>query len=78
MAEREDLLDFNALVIVSGDGLCFEVCHSKNAILIALVKIVNSIVLRKDAAKIFEQLAFAIVPCGSGNGLLSSVFSYRQ
>ncbi|KAI6183728.1 DAGKc domain-containing protein [Aphelenchoides bicaudatus] len=64
VSERNDLDNFNAIVIVSGDGLCFEV--------------INSVVLRSDASKLLKQLPLAIVPCGSGNGLLSSVFAYRQ
>jgi sphingosine kinase len=62
--ERENLLEFNAIVIISGDGLIFEV--------------LNAIVSRKDGEKLLRSLPIAIIPCGSGNGLLSSVFAYRE
>ncbi|KAI6197162.1 hypothetical protein M3Y94_01191600 [Aphelenchoides besseyi] len=61
---RTDLLDFNAILIVSGDGLIFEV--------------VNAIIERSDCTQILSNLPFAIVPCGSGNGLLSSVFAHQR
>lgn len=64
ISKKEDLMQFNAIVIISGDGLIFEV--------------LNSIVSRKDGEKLLKSVPFAIVPCGSGNGLLSSVFVYRE
>uniref|UniRef100_A0AC34G385 DAGKc domain-containing protein n=1 Tax=Panagrolaimus sp. ES5 TaxID=591445 RepID=A0AC34G385_9BILA len=61
---RNDLFDFNAIIIVSGDGLIFEV--------------INGILERSDGEEILKKVAFGIVPTGSGNGLLASVFHARN
>ncbi|TMS34565.1 hypothetical protein L596_002130 [Steinernema carpocapsae] len=58
--QREDLHEFHAIVILSGDGLVFEV--------------INGLVGRPDRERFFPHLPIGIVPSGSGNGLLSSVF----
>ncbi|VDD96567.1 unnamed protein product [Enterobius vermicularis] len=51
---------YNALVVVSGDGLVFE--------------IVNALLARPEVC----DIPIGIVPTGSGNGLLSSVFYYSR
>uniref|UniRef100_A0AC35FPE3 DAGKc domain-containing protein n=1 Tax=Panagrolaimus sp. PS1159 TaxID=55785 RepID=A0AC35FPE3_9BILA len=61
---RNDLFDFNAIIIVSGDGLIFEV--------------INGILERSDGEEVLKKVAFGIVPSGSGNGLLASVFHARN
>ncbi|VDM76741.1 unnamed protein product [Strongylus vulgaris] len=57
---REDLNKFNGVIILSGDGLVFEV--------------LNGLFERPDRAAIIPCLPIGIVPSGSGNGLLSSLF----
>uniref|UniRef100_A0A1I7TLM3 DAGKc domain-containing protein n=1 Tax=Caenorhabditis tropicalis TaxID=1561998 RepID=A0A1I7TLM3_9PELO len=61
LMEKGDLGTFNGLLILSGDGLVFEA--------------VNGILGRDDAMQILKSLPIAIVPSGSGNGLLCSVLS---
>uniref|UniRef100_A0A0N5AR21 DAGKc domain-containing protein n=1 Tax=Syphacia muris TaxID=451379 RepID=A0A0N5AR21_9BILA len=65
LSSLEDFSVYNALLIVSGDGLVFEVF---------LQFIVNALFERSDC----PNLPIAIIPTGSGNGLLASVFYYRQ
>ncbi|KHJ95782.1 diacylglycerol kinase catalytic domain protein [Oesophagostomum dentatum] len=60
---REDLCKFNGVIILSGDGLVFEV--------------INGLVERPDRACILPCLPIGVVPSGSGNGLLSSLFFSR-
>ncbi|VDL74271.1 unnamed protein product [Nippostrongylus brasiliensis] len=60
---RDDLGKFNGVIILSGDGLVFEV--------------INGLSEREDRADIIPSLPIGIVPSGSGNGLLSSLFSSR-
>ncbi|CAJ0608363.1 unnamed protein product [Cylicocyclus nassatus] len=60
---REDLCKFNGVIILSGDGLVFEV--------------LNGLFERPDRATIIPCLPIGIVPSGSGNGLLSSLFASR-
>lgn len=57
---RDDLGKFNGVIILSGDGLVFEV--------------LNGLSEREDATSIIPSLPIGIVPSGSGNGLLSSLF----
>ncbi|CAD5217863.1 unnamed protein product [Bursaphelenchus xylophilus] len=64
LGERRDLETFAAIVIVSGDGLIFEA--------------LNAILSRSDASILLDSLPFFIIPCGSGNGLLSSVYFRRK
>ncbi|GMT14347.1 hypothetical protein PFISCL1PPCAC_5644, partial [Pristionchus fissidentatus] len=61
---REDLINFNAILILSGDGLVFEV--------------LNGIFNRQDHWELLHVLPIGIIPSGSGNGLLSSVFASRK
>ncbi|KAK0394681.1 hypothetical protein QR680_000872 [Steinernema hermaphroditum] len=61
---RDDLHEFNAILILSGDGLVFEV--------------VNGLVLRSDRDRFFPHLPIGIVPSGSGNGLLASVYHTKS
>ncbi|CAD6194046.1 unnamed protein product [Caenorhabditis auriculariae] len=56
---RTDLDCFNGVMILSGDGLVFEV--------------LNGIVDRKDFVALLPNLPLSVVPSGSGNGLLCSV-----
>ncbi|KAI6172252.1 Sphk-1 [Aphelenchoides besseyi] len=61
---------------------------NQNAIRFELIKtefpghaaniVVNAIIERSDCTQILSNLPFAIVPCGSGNGLLSSVFAHQR
>ncbi|VDK83812.1 unnamed protein product, partial [Cylicostephanus goldi] len=60
---RDDLCKFNGLIILSGDGLVFEV--------------LNGLFERPDRATIIPSLPIGIVPSGSGNGLLSSLLASR-
>ncbi|KAK6041144.1 diacylglycerol kinase catalytic domain protein, partial [Cooperia oncophora] len=60
---RDDLGKYNGVIILSGDGLVFEV--------------LNGFTERPDAASIIPSLPIGIVPSGSGNGLLSSLFYSR-
>uniref|UniRef100_A0AC34R757 DAGKc domain-containing protein n=1 Tax=Panagrolaimus sp. JU765 TaxID=591449 RepID=A0AC34R757_9BILA len=60
---RADLFTFDAIVIVSGDGLLFE--------------ILNGLLEREDGESLLQKLAFGMCPTGSGNGLLASVFHKR-
>ncbi|KAK5986418.1 hypothetical protein GCK32_003696 [Trichostrongylus colubriformis] len=60
---RDDLGKFNGVIILSGDGLIFEV--------------LNGCSERPDAAGIIPSLPVGIIPSGSGNGLLSSLFYSR-
>ncbi|RCN43404.1 diacylglycerol kinase catalytic domain protein, partial [Ancylostoma caninum] len=60
---RDDLGKFNGVMILSGDGLVFEV--------------INGLAEREDRATILPSLPIGIVPSGSGNGLLSSLFFSR-
>uniref|UniRef100_A0A0K0CVV0 DAGKc domain-containing protein n=1 Tax=Angiostrongylus cantonensis TaxID=6313 RepID=A0A0K0CVV0_ANGCA len=55
-----DLGKFNGIVILSGDGLVSEV--------------LNGLVEREDRTSIVPSMPIGVVPCGSGNGLLSSLF----
>uniref|UniRef100_A0AAF5DR32 DAGKc domain-containing protein n=1 Tax=Strongyloides stercoralis TaxID=6248 RepID=A0AAF5DR32_STRER len=57
---KKNLHDFNAVIIMSGDGLIFEW--------------INGICQREDKIEILNKLPIGIVPTGSGNGLLSSIF----
>uniref|UniRef100_A0A7E4VG39 DAGKc domain-containing protein n=1 Tax=Panagrellus redivivus TaxID=6233 RepID=A0A7E4VG39_PANRE len=59
VVERTDLATFNAIIIVSGDGLVFEV--------------INGLLERPDGDFLLQKLAFGVVPSGSGNGLLASL-----
>lgn len=59
LISHEDLGSFNAILILSGDGLVFEA--------------VNGILGRGDGFKILPTLPMSIIPSGSGNGLLCSV-----
>ena len=61
---RLDLFTFNAIVIVSGDGLVFEV--------------VNGILERDGGEDLLQKLPFGICPTGSGNGLLASLFHAKK
>ncbi|KAF8361696.1 sphk-1 [Pristionchus pacificus] len=61
---RDDLAEFNAILILSGDGLVFEV--------------LNGFFNRPDHWELLHVLPIGIVPSGSGNGLLSSVFASRK
>uniref|UniRef100_A0A1I7Y0U1 DAGKc domain-containing protein n=1 Tax=Steinernema glaseri TaxID=37863 RepID=A0A1I7Y0U1_9BILA len=61
---RNDLHEFNAILILSGDGLVFEV--------------INGLVLRPDHDRFFPHLPLGIVPSGSGNGLLASVYHTKS
>ncbi|GMR35986.1 hypothetical protein PMAYCL1PPCAC_06181, partial [Pristionchus mayeri] len=61
---REDLANFNAILILSGDGLVFEV--------------LNGLFNRRDHWELLHVLPIGIIPSGSGNGLLSSVFAARK
>ncbi|EYB95654.1 hypothetical protein Y032_0157g3193 [Ancylostoma ceylanicum] len=60
---RDDLGKFNGVMILSGDGLVFEV--------------INGLAEREDRASILPSSPIGIVPSGSGNGLLSSLFFSR-
>uniref|UniRef100_A0A7I4Y519 DAGKc domain-containing protein n=1 Tax=Haemonchus contortus TaxID=6289 RepID=A0A7I4Y519_HAECO len=60
---RDDLGEYNGIIILSGDGLVFEV--------------LNGFIERHDATSIIPSLPIGIVPSGSGNGLLSSLFYSR-
>ncbi|KAE9549168.1 hypothetical protein FO519_007616 [Halicephalobus sp. NKZ332] len=57
---RLDLFTFDAIVIVSGDGLIFEV--------------VNGILEKEGGDELLQKIPFGICPTGSGNGLLASVY----
>ncbi|KAK6732453.1 hypothetical protein RB195_016687 [Necator americanus] len=60
---RDDLLKFNGVIILSGDGLVFEV--------------INGLFERSDRTSIIPCLPIGIVPSGSGNGLLCSLLFSR-
>ncbi|KAI6228623.1 DAGKc domain-containing protein [Aphelenchoides fujianensis] len=62
VATREDLLDFDAICVLS--------VHSFHSFL--LFWVLNALLKRPDAAHLLLRVPFAVVPCGSGNGLLSS------
>ncbi|VDM57805.1 unnamed protein product [Angiostrongylus costaricensis] len=57
---HNDLGKFNGIVILSGDGLVSEV--------------LNGLFEREDRTSIVPSMPIGVVPCGSGNGLLSSLF----
>uniref|UniRef100_A0A1I7WRJ4 DAGKc domain-containing protein n=1 Tax=Heterorhabditis bacteriophora TaxID=37862 RepID=A0A1I7WRJ4_HETBA len=61
--ERDDLTKFNGILILSGDGLIYEV--------------LNGLRGRCDSNIILPSLPIGIVPSGSGNGLLSSLFANK-
>ncbi|CEF59796.1 Diacylglycerol kinase, catalytic domain and ATP-NAD kinase-like domain-containing protein [Strongyloides ratti] len=56
----KNLYEYNAVIIMSGDGLIFEW--------------INGICQRDNKIEIFNNIPIGIVPTGSGNGLLSSIF----
>jgi len=57
--ESNDLLEFDGIVIVSGDGLLFEV--------------IQGLMSRPDWAKVVKTVALGVIPGGSGNGLAISL-----
>jgi len=57
--DAEELLSYECIVVVSGDGLVFE--------------ILQGIMQRKDWSKIMRSVQFGVVHGGSGNGLANSV-----
>ena len=61
---RSDLFTFDAIIIVSGDGLVFEV--------------VNGILERDGGDELLQKIPFGICPTGSGNGLLASLFHAKK
>ncbi|CAJ0587062.1 unnamed protein product, partial [Mesorhabditis spiculigera] len=62
--ERTDLAEFAGVLIVSGDGLVFEW--------------LNGLCARGDSFSLVPHLPIGIVPSGSGNGLLASVFASKN
>lgn len=56
-----DLFAYDGIVVVSGDGLLYEV--------------VNGVMQRSDAPEIMSTVPFGIIPGGSGNGLAHSINS---
>ncbi|KAJ1354308.1 Sphingosine kinase 1 [Parelaphostrongylus tenuis] len=52
--------NFNGIIILSGDGLVSEV--------------LNGLIEREDRTSIVPSIPIGIVPCGSGNALLASLF----
>ncbi|KAK6009517.1 diacylglycerol kinase catalytic domain protein, partial [Ostertagia ostertagi] len=60
---RDDLGKYNGVIILSGDGLVFEV--------------LNGFSERPDSVTMIPSFPIGIVPSGSGNGLLSSLFYSR-
>uniref|UniRef100_A0A0N5BCR7 DAGKc domain-containing protein n=1 Tax=Strongyloides papillosus TaxID=174720 RepID=A0A0N5BCR7_STREA len=57
---KKNLHNYKAVIIMSGDGLVFEW--------------VNGVCQRNDKNEILNKLPIGVVPTGSGNGLLSSIF----
>jgi sphingosine kinase len=53
--ETKDLLSYDGIVCVSGDGLLFEV--------------LNGMLKRKDWKELIQKLTIGIIPAGSGNGV---------
>uniref|UniRef100_A0A915BDJ5 DAGKc domain-containing protein n=1 Tax=Parascaris univalens TaxID=6257 RepID=A0A915BDJ5_PARUN len=62
ISECTCLQKYNSVVILSGDGLIFEV--------------LNGILERRDRKYFLAHMPIGIIPVGSGNGLLASVFSH--
>ncbi|VDM37515.1 unnamed protein product [Toxocara canis] len=58
----EDLRKYTSIITISGDGLIFEV--------------VNGLLQRVDREYCLSQIPLGLVPVGSGNALLSSVFNH--
>ncbi|XP_077413020.1 sphingosine kinase 1-like isoform X2 [Vanacampus margaritifer] len=63
LVKKADLSQWDALVIMSGDGLLFEV--------------INGLMERDDWQEAI-QTPLGILPCGSGNALAASVHHYSQ
>ncbi|CAJ0932306.1 unnamed protein product, partial [Mesorhabditis belari] len=61
--ERSDLTTLSAVIILSGDGLVFE--------------LLNGLCARDDGFSLLRSLPLGLIPTGSGNGLLASCFSAR-
>jgi len=59
MRDRADLLDFDGVVVCSGDGLLFEA--------------VQGLMARADWATVARRVAIGVLPGGSGNGLAVSL-----
>ena len=59
MVTERDLSIFDAILVVSGDGLLFEV--------------INGVANRPDSAEIFARLPICPIPGGTGNGLAKSI-----
>uniref|UniRef100_A0A9J2PE11 DAGKc domain-containing protein n=1 Tax=Ascaris lumbricoides TaxID=6252 RepID=A0A9J2PE11_ASCLU len=62
VSECACLQKYNSIVILSGDGLIFEV--------------INGILERRDRKYFLSHMPIGIIPVGSGNGLLASVFHH--
>jgi sphingosine kinase len=57
--ERQELLSFDSVAGVGGDGIMFE--------------ITNGIAMRADSAEVFRSVALIPIPGGTGNGLAKSI-----
>ncbi|PAV86295.1 hypothetical protein WR25_20446 [Diploscapter pachys] len=65
VSTRSDLLsEFCGILILSGDGLIYEV--------------LNGLFQRKDRFLVIPQLALGLIPTGSGNGLLASILASKK
>ena len=60
--ETKDISHYNAILAMGGDGILFEILQGIHA--------------RSDEAAIFSSVKFAILPCGTYNGLATSILHW--
>lgn len=91
LVRTADLTQWDALVILSGDGLLFEVCagrlcpslcvcwafSSRKCVCVCVFQVVNGLMERQDWEKAI-QTPLGILPGGSGNALAASVHHYTR